>query len=141
MSTNIHASCVKYSDYGIIFVGKSGVGKSDMCLRFILEHQAQLVSDDRTNIRYESGCLVASAPQNLQGLLEVRGLGIKRVPSIAKQRLHLVVELVKKSSLVERMPQPEFWNIDGVKVPYIRLCAFEASAPDKVIAALKWQTY
>ena len=112
-----------------------------MCLRFILEHQAQLVSDDRTNIRYESGYLVASAPQNLQGLLEVRGLGIKRVPSIAKQRLHLVVELVKKSSLVERMPQPEFWNIDGVKVPYIRLCAFEASAPDKVIAALKWHTY
>ena len=43
MKANIHASCVAYKNQGILFLGQSGSGKSDVCLRLIMEHGANSV--------------------------------------------------------------------------------------------------
>ena len=74
---------------------------------------------------------VASAPIALAGLLEVRGLGILRLPYAGQARLALVVGL---GGPVERLPVPA--THPGLGVPLVRLDGRAASAPDVVMLAL-----
>ena len=47
---NIHATLVKLKNKGILIIGKSGSGKSDLALRLIMDKKAKLVADDRVDI-------------------------------------------------------------------------------------------
>jgi HPr kinase/phosphorylase len=127
----------------VLIRGASGVGKSDLALRCIslaptalLPFAAALVSDDQVRLNLRDGKLLASAPAELKGKLEVRGLGIMHVPAIEMAEVALIADLVA-SGTVERLPDP--WpvvDILGHKVPVLRLWAFEASAPVKLLLAL-----
>ena len=72
----------------------------------------------------------------LKGLLEVRGIGIMTFPCLSEVPLSLAVRLNCAEEKTERLPAPEFFEFDGVRIPQIRLCAFEASAAAKIIAFL-----
>ena len=67
----LHATCVAINDQGVLLVGPSGVGKSDLALRLI-DGGAELVSDDQTKVCLEKGKLLASPPDKLAGMLEIR---------------------------------------------------------------------
>lgn len=127
---NIHATCFQINKKGILLLGKSGSGKSDLCLRAIMNKNAKLVADDRVDIN--KGC--ASAPKNLAGLLEVRGIGIVKFPYLKKVKISLVVEL---SSNIERLPETEFYELENLKIKKIKINPFEESALDKLIVACK----
>lgn len=133
---NIHASCVAYLKKGILIYGKSGFGKSDLCLRLIMDKGCRLVGDDRIDLYTKSGVLKAKSVATISQLLEVRGLGLMKFDSQKSATVKLVVELVKSHTDVERLPEPEFFEYEGARVKKIKLCAFEASAPDKIILAL-----
>lgn len=133
---NIHASCVSYYNQGILVFGKSGLGKSDLCLRLIMDKGARLVADDRVDIYTRGDILKARCPVTISGLLEVRGIGLAKLEYQASTKVKLAVELVKDSQSIERLPDSEFFEYEGVKVKKIRLCSFEASALDKIIIAL-----
>lgn len=111
---------------GVLLIGPSGSGKSDLVLR-LLGRGFSLVADDRVDI--EDG--VATAPAALAGLLEVRGLGIVRLPYAATARLALVAEL---GVAAERLPAQA--RHTGLGLPLIRLDPAAASAPDRVALAL-----
>lgn len=130
---NIHASCIAYKNQGILILGESGVGKSDLTLRMIMEKGAVLVADDRTDLCLNGSDLTASCPQTIQGLLEVRGIGIQKMPYTAKTDIKLVVRLVKDSHEIERLPAPCYYEFENLKIEEIKLCAFEASAIDKLV--------
>ena len=66
----------------------------------------------------------------------MRGLGLLRVPVIERAVVRLVVELVPRED-VPRLPAPEFADIQGVRVPLIRLHAFDPTAADKLRLALE----
>jgi serine kinase of HPr protein (carbohydrate metabolism regulator) len=57
----IHASCVSIEGVALLLRGPSGAGKSDLALR-LLETGAELIADDRTQLRCEDGLLIATAP-------------------------------------------------------------------------------
>lgn len=133
---NIHASCVTYFNKGILIYGKSGLGKSDLCLRLIMDKGCRLVGDDRIDIYTKNGILKARSVSTISNMLEVRGLGLIKFDAKKSTKVDLVVELVKDISLVERLPEPEFFEYEGIKIPKIKLYAFEASAPNKIILAL-----
>ena len=138
---NIHATCVRYESAGILLIGKSGSGKSDLALRLIALG-AKLVADDRTNLAVKNGALVATPPRSIAGLLEVRGVGIVETPYAASAKVALVVDL---SGKVERLPEQKTYEppltMPRTKwPPLIALTAFEASAPHKVLAALRQGT-
>jgi HPr kinase/phosphorylase len=122
----IHASCVSRDGAGVLVLGPSGSGKSDLVLR-LLECGFVLVADDRVNIL--DG--MASAPEALAGLLEIRGLGILRLSHADAARLSLVVEL---SPPAERLPSPRLHPDFGL--PCITIDPTAASAAARVGRAL-----
>lgn len=149
VSVNIHATCVRIAraggafrappDAGVLLIGKSGAGKSDLALRLI-GRGALLVADDRVDLSVQRGRLIARPPQSLAGLLEVRGLGIVVMRHAPSAKIRLVVELSDK---VRRIPEnriftpPKKLNCPtNARPPLFVLSAFEDSAPDKVLAAV-----
>lgn len=135
MTTNIHATCITQDNNGILLLGDSGSGKSDLALRLITFCQFKLVADDRVDISKVDNQLLAQAPQNLQGLLEVRGVGIVKYPFAMQTKVKLAVQLTNDS--IERMPEKQFYNLEGVLIPFFKINPFEDSAAAKVLAALK----
>ena len=132
-SETLHATCIVKDGRGVLISGRSGSGKSDLALRLI-DRGASLVSDDYTTVRRINGKLVASAPANIAGKIEVRGIGLVDVPAVAEAPVCLMVDLGRD---VERMPQAnETVMVAGVRVPAVALNALEASASVKVEVAL-----
>ncbi len=122
----IHASCAAREAVGVLLTGPAGSGKSDLLLR-LLDRGFVLVADDRVEV--EDG--VASPPAALAGLLEVRGLGLLRLPHLQRARLALAIELGRPAG---RLPSPA--RHPQLGLPLIALDAFAASAAQRVALAL-----
>ena len=130
----IHATTIYINGSGVLLSGPSGSGKSDLALRLI-DGGARLVADDRTDLALADGRLVASAPREIAGRMEVRGLGVLEKDAVPQTVLTLVVELVDPEN-VERVPKEATTILLGVDVPVVRLHAFETSAVAKIRAVL-----
>src|SRR5690349_24519411 len=129
----LHASTVASEDRAVLITGPSGSGKSDLTLR-LLDRGFTLVSDDRTIVKRDGDRLIASAPPNIAGKLEIRGIGIVDMDQTDDMPVALVVEL---TSDIERLPDDSRERlILGVKVPLVTIDAMTASAPSKVALAL-----
>lgn len=124
----IHASCAALNGAGVLLLGASGAGKSDLLLR-LLDHGYDLVADDRVDIEG----LLARVPPPLAGLIEVRGLGIIRLPFRAETPLALAVDLVAADRLPARLPMPERRH----GLPLVSIDPSQPSAPARVTAALR----
>ena len=91
------------------------------------------LADDRTILNRQGDQVVAQPPEPLRGILEVRGIGLIRVPTLESIRLRLAVDLDMPP---DRLPTPMFSTLSGVDIPLIRLSAFESSAPAKIRLAV-----
>lgn len=134
---SIHGTCVSFpliEEAGlcaaVLLRGPSGAGKSDLALRLI-DDGAMLVADDQVEIDQRDDMLIATSPQTTAGLLEVRGVGLVRLPASPAARLVAVIDLAP-STEIERMPQDQAVEISGRMLPRWRLDAFEASAMAKI---------
>jgi HPr kinase/phosphorylase len=135
----IHGTAISVEGVGVLIRGPSGSGKSDLALRMI-DGGAHLVADDRVVIEHVNGALEARAPKALQGMIEVRGLGIvslleSMVAPVA--RIELVVDLSESRADIERMPEAERVDLEVVEIRRLRLWPFEASAAAKVRLAIR----
>ena len=129
----IHASAVAIDGRAVLVGGPSGSGKSDLALR-LLDRGFKLVSDDRTIVRRDGDKLIASAPPNIAGKLEIRGIGIVDMETVDNVPVALFVEL---TSEIQRLPDENRERpILGVRVPLVTIDAVSASAPSKVAIAL-----
>jgi hypothetical protein len=146
---NIHASCVMLANAapvssglfhaGVLLLGDSGAGKSDLALRVIAQG-GMLVADDRAELFVENGSLKVQPPAALAGLIEVRGVGILALSYEKTAAIALVVQLATPDS-VPRLPEPARYAPpaplvlpDNLRPPLIQLNPFEASA----VAKLCW---
>ncbi len=131
----VHGTSIALDGDGVLLRGPSGSGKSDLALRLI-DQGARLVADDQTELHACEHGVSMSAPLTIAGQIEVRGLGIVRVPTVASALLRLVVDLVPTAS-VERAPERCACTLLGRAVPLLRLAGLEASAPAKLRLALR----
>lgn len=115
--------------------GPSGIGKSDLALRLI-DHGAVLVADDQVLLERDGDRLLASPPEMLAGLLEVRGLGILKFPYQIAAQIRLVVNLVELDEVV-RLPETATEDFLGISLPLRTLSAREPSAHTKVRLAVQ----
>jgi HPr kinase/phosphorylase len=133
--TRVHGTAIALDGGGVLIRGPSGSGKSDLALRLI-DAGALLVADDQTELWPTERAILLRAPPTIVGRLEVRGVGIVQVPSLAEAPLRLVLDLVSPEH-VERLPEASSCELLGRSVPRLTLAAFEASAVAKVRLALR----
>ena len=129
----VHASSVAIGGRAVLITGPSGAGKSDLALR-LLDRGFTLVSDDQTIVRRDGDRLIASAPPQIAGKLEIRGIGILEMETASDVPVALLVEL---TSEIQRLPDDSRERpLLGVPLPLISIDAMTASAPSKVALAL-----
>ncbi len=124
----LHATCVQLGRHGVLLLGASGAGKSDLALRLI-EGGGQLVADDQVELRRQGAALLARPAAALAGLIEVRGIGILRLPHCPESPVELVVELQPGQPLT-RLPERERFGLLGLERPLLRL---DPRAPSSAI--------
>lgn len=132
----VHATTVDIAGLGVLILGESGAGKSDLALRLIADG-ALLVADDQTDVEIVGDALRATPPQPIAGLIEARGVGILQAATKRATRLRLAVTLT--TTVPARMPESRTWSLPGLAeptIPFIALTVFEASSAEKVRRAL-----
>lgn len=142
-SITVHATCVTFSRSAALIRGPSGVGKSDLALRFLFLSRRgpaaveapMLVADDQVILARSGTTLLAQAPEAIRGKIEVRGVGIVQVKHVLEAEVVALVDLVAPQE-VERMPEPPREQVLGVSIPVFKLTPFEASAPIKLAALI-----
>lgn len=129
-----HATAVAYMGRGLLLLGESGCGKSDLAFR-LLDRGWALIGDDQVHVTKEGKALTLAGDPRLHGTLEVRGLGLMPVSALAETApLTLVARL---DGAVERLPSPHPWSQDAVEIPSLALNAFEPSTPLKLEWAIR----
>jgi serine kinase of HPr protein (carbohydrate metabolism regulator) len=139
LAETVHASAVHFAGRGILIRGASGSGKSALVLQLLFaDPQARLVADDRVALSIEAGRLVATVPDRLAGLLEVRGQGIVRRPYLAAAPIGLVVDL-RQLADCPRLPEPadERVAILGLDLPRLILPSGAADGVVRLRVALE----
>ena len=125
----MHSSSVVIDDNGVLILGDSGSGKSDLALRLI-DNGATLISDDVSICKKNLNNIYLYCPPEIKGLLEVREIGIITVPFVERIKLRLVVNL--KSNNNERFPKESSFRILGIKIPIINIEGKNSSAVAKI---------
>lgn len=140
-NASVHASAVRVGDRAVLIRGPSGAGKSRLAFDLILAGRAGqtppavLVGDDRVHLDTRGGELWVRPARELEGQIEIRGLGIRRCEFAAEAVVGLVVDLAADDA--ERLPPPEALvaRISGVSIPRIPVGPAYAPLP-LVVAAL-----
>jgi HPr kinase/phosphorylase len=122
---SIHASAVLVGQHAVLIRGPSGAGKSRLAFDLILAGRAGqlpaavLVGDDRVHLDTVAGQLWVRPARELAGLIEIRGLGIRRCDFASEAVVGLVVDLAAADA--ERLPAPEALTtrLNGVLIPRI----------------------
>ncbi|PYF04479.1 Hpr(Ser) kinase/phosphatase [Rhodopseudomonas faecalis] len=139
--SSIHASAVLVGDRAILIRGRSGTGKSRLAFDLILAGRSGqigktvLIGDDRVEVAATPQGLVVSPAEPLAGLIEIRGLGVRRCDFAAQAVVGLVVDLSAPDA--ERLPQPAALRttIAGIELPRLPIAAGFDALP-VVVAAL-----
>ena len=138
---SIHASAVLIGNQAALIRGPSGSGKSRLAFDLIVAGRAgqipatTLVGDDRIHLALRNSKIIARAAPGLTGLIEIRGLGVRRCDFTAEAQVSFVVDLAADDG--ERMPPPEAFRttILGIEIPRIPVGSGFQPLP-LVIAAL-----
>lgn len=130
----LHASAVKLSTGGVLLMGRAGSGKSSLAVQLIDHYGGRLIADDRVCLTLEGKKLKAAPPDNLAGLLELRGLGIVTMPYQAAH-IDMAVELVARTR-VPRLAEVDSFTHQAISLPLIRLHGHDAASPATIARAL-----
>ena len=137
----VHASAVLVGARAVLIRGPSGSGKSRLAIALLQAAEtgtlsfARLIGDDRVHVEAAHGRLLVRPATELVGQIEVRGLGIRRVPYEPVGVVGLVVEL---EAVSERLPAPNQQEVDvaGIRLP--RLAVAAGADPLPLLLAHFW---
>ena len=118
---SMHGTAVRWLGRGVLLLGASGAGKSDLALRLI-EAGGVLVADDLVQLAAHGTRLVASPTAAGLGLIELRGQGIFKLPALRSCALDCCVTLAAaEGGPAERLPAPAKLVLAGIALPHYRL--------------------
>jgi serine kinase of HPr protein (carbohydrate metabolism regulator) len=137
--TTIHATAVLVGARAVLIRGPAGSGKSSLASTLIEAAAsggisfARLIADDRVLVEAINGRLLVRPPAVLAGLMEIRGVGIRRLPYEPVGVLAWVVDL--DAEPVERLPQePPSATLEGITLP--RIAVPRGTAPLPMLLAV-----
>jgi HPr kinase/phosphorylase len=142
-SASIHGSAVLAGARAVLIRGPSGAGKSQLALQLIEAARtgalrfARLVGDDRVHLQAAGGRLLVRPAETLAGLIELRGVGILRLPYEPAAVVSLVVDLAAEA---ERLPQSEWRRtvLEGIMLPRLAVAAGDAALPAVLALLTSW---
>ncbi len=107
-STTIHGSLADVFGVGLLFVGKSGIGKSE-CVLDLVERGHRLVADDVVVVKRRGADVLIGRGHELQRhYMEIRGVGFVDVPAV------FGIRAVRQQKRIEVVVQLEEWRQDAV---------------------------
>jgi HPr kinase/phosphorylase len=119
MNQTIHASAVLIGPKAALIRGPAGAGKSRLVWDLLQSALpfTRLVADDRALIEACAGRLLVRPAPALAGMIEIRGLGMRQLPSEPLAAVGLVVDLAAEDAA--RLPglQAERTAVGGVSLP------------------------
>jgi HPr kinase/phosphorylase len=108
-TTNLHGSLSDVFGVGLLFVGRSGIGKSE-CVLDLVERGHRLVADDLVIVRKRGTDVLIGRGHELQRHhMEIRGVGLVDIPSI------FGIRAVRQQKRIEVVVQLEEW-VNGAPV-------------------------
>ena len=140
-AASIHASAVLVGAHAVLIRGPSGAGKSRLAWELIQAAQsnllafARLVADDRAHVEPRGGRLLVRPAPALAGLIEVYGVGIRRLDYEAAAVVGLVADLAAPDA--SRFPPQAAREvfIEGVRLPRLAVAPGMPALPS-VLALL-----
>jgi HPr kinase/phosphorylase len=106
-TTNLHGSLADIFGVGLLFVGRSGIGKSE-CVLDLVERGHRLVADDLVIARRRgSDVLIGKGHELQRHHMEIRGVGLVDIPSI------FGIRAVRQQKRIEVIVQLEDWHQDA----------------------------
>ena len=131
----VHASAVLLGERAVLIRGPAGSGKSRLAWALVEAGRAgavsyaRLVADDRVRIFAAGGRLLAAAPETIRGMIEMRGLGLRRLDCEPLVLVGLVVDLA--SADAARLPEASAGEAEilGIKLPRLAVAAGEEAFP------------
>ncbi|NNM71203.1 HPr kinase/phosphorylase [Enterovirga aerilata] len=134
-AATIHATALVLGEDGILLRGSAGAGKSSLARDLVQRaretgRHAALVADDRVALAAAHGRVLARPPSAIAGLLEIRGVGIVRVPFVEAAVLRLVVDL---EHVPARLLDEDAGSVSLQGIPLPRIAADRASALGSVM--------
>jgi serine kinase of HPr protein (carbohydrate metabolism regulator) len=133
----IHATAVLVGATAALIRGPSGSGKSQLAFGLLQPNVlpfARLVGDDRVHLEAAGGRLLVRPAPALAGLIEIRGLGIRRLPHEPVAQVGLVVDLAAADAARFPAEEAAATTISGVRLPRLAVAAGEPALP----AVLAW---
>ncbi|HEU4996610.1 MAG TPA: HPr(Ser) kinase/phosphatase, partial [Gemmatimonadaceae bacterium] len=105
-TTTLHASLADIFGVGLLFTGRSGIGKSE-CVLDLVERGHRLVADDLTHVtRRGNDVLIGRGHELQRHYMEIRGVGLVDIPAI------FGIRAVRQQKRIEVVVQLEEWNAD-----------------------------
>ena len=126
---NVHGVFLNVFGKGVLIIGESGMGKSEVALELILRGHA-LIADDRVDISRVKETIIGTAPELLRGFLEIRGIGIIDTTQmfginayLETKELDFVVEFKKWDDHAEYLrvgiEEQAYYETMGLKIPHL----------------------
>ncbi|MDO8878131.1 MAG: HPr kinase/phosphatase C-terminal domain-containing protein [Pseudolabrys sp.] len=133
-SPTIHATAVLIGAKAVLIRGPSGSGKSTLAWRLIRASGValpftRLVADDRCHIEAVASRLLVRPAPALAGLIEIRGLGIRRLPYEPVAQVGLVVDLAAAAAARIPAHDVETVEVSGIRLPRLLAAPGEEALP------------
>jgi HPr kinase/phosphorylase len=122
---SVHATAVLAGAHAVLIRGAAGSGKSRLALELIQAGQvgllrfARLIADDRVMLECCHGRLLVRSVGPLTGMLEMRGVGIRKVDMEPVGVVGLVVDLGAIEA--QRLPDQTSTTICEVRIPHLAI--------------------
>ncbi len=114
-TTEVHGTLVDVYGVGLLFSGRSGIGKSEIALDLI-ERGHRLVADDTVHVRKISDdVLIGRGNQHLRHFMEIRGIGIINVQDLFGIRSVRIQKRIEVEVLLEDWDVKKDWNRAGLE--------------------------
>jgi len=131
ITKHVHGVFVEIKGKGILIIGKSGIGKSEVALNLIDRGNKLIADDSVTFYKQDKNTLIGQSPSLLKNIMEVRNLGILDIKKlfgdrsvIKKEKLFLVIELksFQKKIVYSRLTMNiNTYKLFDITVPKIEL--------------------
>jgi HPr kinase/phosphorylase len=129
--TTLHGSLADVYGVGLLFIGRSGIGKSE-CVLDLVERGHRLVADDVVQVTRRGSDILIGQGHELAGHhMEIRGIGLIDIPAL------FGVRAVRQQKRIEVVVQLEDWesaqDADRTGLAQLETTILEVTIPKVII--------